>query len=108
MTHQHVLVLEELLAEAKRKEAQHTVNTKAEQTALAAVFIKHEEDYQQLLRLEQASKRRLERLRKDVTIELHLLEEYRSNACQCLSDMSEEHMSWRNSRAHAKDGVNNQ
>jgi hypothetical protein len=37
-----------------------------------------------------------------------LLEACENEVCQQLSDMSQEHMEWRQSRQHAKDGVNSQ
>jgi hypothetical protein len=97
----HITYLENMLVKAKLEEAHANRSTEHRHLTTERAYVAAYE--------RQAETRdRIAQLKQMLIDKETLLESQQNEVCQQLSDMSEEHMSWRNSRQHAKDGVNNQ
>jgi hypothetical protein len=97
----HITYLEELLSKAKADEAR--TQCRAEHRHLTT-----ERAYVAAYERVATTQDQLAHMRQMVIDQESLLESQQNETCQLLSDMDEEHMEWRQSRQHAKDGVDNQ
>jgi septation ring formation regulator EzrA len=97
----HVTWLENMLVQAKLEEAHANRSTEHRHLTTERAYVAA---YERVA----TTRDRLAQLRQMVIDQKSLIEACENEVCQQLSDMSDEHMEWRQSRQHCKDGVNNQ
>jgi hypothetical protein len=97
----HITYLENMLSQAKLEEAHNKRSTEHRHLTTERAYIAASERVA-------TTQARITEQRHELLDTRTLLEAQKNEERQLLSDMSDEHMSWRQSRQHCIDGVNNQ